>query len=90
MKQLLPHIRIGLNERSRCVLVIDDYELFDFISDYLGDECALPHESHSSKARQGGEVVTMYFPASVEPAAVEQCLFKLTPDEIERIYKLNN
>ena len=32
----------------------------------------------------------MYFPASVEPAAVEQCLFKLTPDEIERIYKLNN
>lgn len=90
MKQLLPHIRIGLYERSRCLLVIDDYELFDFISDYLGDECDLPHESQSSKARPGGEVITMYFPTSVEPAAVEQCLLKLSPDEIERIYKLNN
>ena len=90
MKQLLPHIQIGLYEQSRCVLVVDDYELFDFISDYLGDECDLPHESQSWKARPGGEIITMYFPLSVASAAVEQCLLKLSPTEIERIYSLNN
>lgn len=90
MKQLLPHIQIGLYEDSRCVLVIDDYELFDFISDYLGDGCDLPHESQSSEARTGGEVVTVYFPLSVASAAVAQCLLTLSPAEIERIYRLNN
>jgi hypothetical protein len=34
--------------------------------------------------------ITMYFPLSVESAAVEQCLLKLSPAEIERIYRLNN
>jgi len=90
MKQLLPHVQIGLDEQSRCFIVIDDYELFDFISDYLADECGLPNESHSSMARPGGEVITMYFPLLAKAAAVEQCLLKLSPAEIERIYKLNN
>ncbi|MBZ2206775.1 hypothetical protein [Massilia soli] len=90
MKQLLPHIQIGMYEQSRCVLVVDDYELFDFISDYLGDECDLPHESQSSEARPGGEIITMYFPLSVAAATVEQCLLKISPAEIERIHRLNN
>ena len=85
MKQLLPHVQIGMYEQARCVVVVDDYELFDFISDYLGDECDLPHESHSSEARPGGDVITMYFPLSVKSAAVEQCLLKLSSAEIERI-----
>jgi hypothetical protein len=90
MKQLLPHIQIELNEDNRCIVVIDDYELFDFISDYLGDECDLPHEYQTSKTRPGGEVVAMYFPLAVTSAAIEQCLLKLSPTEIERIYSLNN
>jgi hypothetical protein len=90
MKQLLRLIQIGLYEESQCVLVIDDCELFDFISDYLGDECDLPHESQSLKTRPGGEVVAMYFPQSVASAAVEECLMKLSPIEIERIYSLNH
>lgn len=77
-------------EQSRCVLVVGDYELFDFISDYLGDECDLLHEFQSSEARPGGEVITMYFPLSVASAVVEQCLAKLSPAEIERIYRINN
>lgn len=90
MKQLLPHVQIGMYEQTRCVLVVDDYELFDFISDYFGEECDLPHEFHSSEPRPGREVITMYFPLSVKSAAVEQCLLKLSPAEIERIYRLNN
>lgn len=90
MKRVLPHIEIGLNEDNRCFAVIDDYELFDFISDYLGDECDLPHEYQTSKTRPGGEIITTYFPASVTAAAVERCLLKLSPAEVERIYRLNN
>lgn len=90
MKQVLPHIQIGLNEDNRCSVVIDDYELFDFISDYLGDECDLPHEYLTSKTRPGGEVVTMYFPPAVTAAAIEQCLLKLSPAEVHRIYGINN
>lgn len=90
MKQVLPHIQIGLNEDNRCMVIVDDYELFDFISDYLGDGCDLPHEFQTSKTRPGGEIVTMYFPPLVTAAAIEQCLLKLAPTEVERIYGLNN
>lgn len=90
MKLLLPHIHIGSNAQGRVFLVVDDYELFDFISDYLGDECDLPHEYQSSVQRPGGEIITMYFPVSTAEVEVEQHLLKLSSQEIERIYKLNN
>jgi hypothetical protein len=90
MKQVLPHIQIGLNQDNRCLLVVDDYELFDFISDYLGEECDLPHDYQTSETRPGGEVVTMYFPSSVTATGIEQCLSRLSPAEVERIYRLNN
>jgi hypothetical protein len=90
MKQLFPHVRIGMDDEDRCVVVIDDYELFDFIADYLGDECDLPHEFHASTTRPGGEVISMYFPLSIPYAAIEDCLSRLSRTEIERIYGLNN
>jgi hypothetical protein len=90
MKRVLPHIQIGLNEDNRCLVVIEDYELFDFISDYLGDECDLPHDFQTLETRPGGDVVTMYFPSSVSAVVIEQCLLKLSPSEVERIYGLNN
>jgi hypothetical protein len=90
MRQLLPHIQIGLDEESRVLLVVGDYELFDFISDFLGDDYDLPHEYQSSALRPGGEIVTMYFPLAVAATEVEEKLLKLSPQEIERIYRLNN
>ncbi len=90
MKLLLPHIHIGLDAQRRVLLVIHDYELFDFVSDYLGDDCDLPHEYQSSVQRPGGEIITMYFPLSTTGTEVEHHLLKLSPQEIERIYKLNN
>jgi hypothetical protein len=90
MRPLLPYIQIGRDEGGRVFLVIGDYELFDFISDYLGDECDLPHEYQKSAARHGGEIITMFFPLAVTPAEVEVHLLRLSPAEIERIYRLNN
>ena len=90
MRQLFPHVQIGMDEDDRCIVVIDDYELFDFISDYLGEECDLPHECHLSTTRPGGEVISMFFPLSTPCAAIEACLSTLSRTEIERIYSLNN
>ena len=72
------------------MVVIEDYELFDFISDYLGDECDLPHEYQSSKLRPGGEVVTMHFHTGVTAKEIEKSLLRLSPAEVEQIYGLNN
>ena len=90
MKQLLPYVHIGFYQNKRCMVVIDDYALFDFIDDYLTEECALPYECVAFLPRPGGEIVTMYFPASLSPEAIEQCLLELPISQIVRIYASNN
>jgi len=90
MKQVLPHVQIGLSDDGRVLVVVGDYELCDFIEDYLGDECDLPYEYRSTIERPGGEIITMYFPVSVRFSDVEANLAKLSPQRIEDIYRLNN
>lgn len=90
MKQILPYISVGLDEGNRCVIVIEDYELFDFVEDLLGDECDFSYEYRTSKERPGGEIITMFFPLVVAPETIESSLSSLSPAEVERIYKLNN
>lgn len=90
MKQILPYISVGLDEENRCVVVVEDYELFDFVEDFLGDECDLSYEYRTSKERPGGEIITMFFPLGVAPEIIEASLANLSPAEVERIYKLNN
>jgi hypothetical protein len=90
MKLVFPHIQVELSDDNRCMMIVDDYELFDWVSDHLAEECDVRVEYFSSRARPGGEIVTMYFPLSVSANVIEQCLSKLSPDDIERIYRLNN
>lgn len=90
VNQIFPYISVGLDDKNRCIVVVEDYELFDFIDDFLGDECDLPYDYRTTKERLGGEIVTMYFPPDVTPETIERNLLKLSPGEIERIYKLNN
>jgi len=90
VKQILPYISVGLDDEGRCVVVVEDYELFDFVEDFLGEECDLSYEYRISRKRPGRENISMYFPLGVTPAEVETSLSSLSPAEIERIYKLNN
>ena len=90
MNQILPYISVGLDDENRCIVVVEDYEVFDFLDDFLGEECDLQWEYRSARERPGGQVVTMYFPLSVTPDDVAQNLLKLSPEEIEQVYKLNN
>lgn len=90
MKQVLPHIQIGRHNDEHVIVAVGDYELADFIEDYLGDDCDLPYDYRTTAERRGGEIITLHFPASVLLEEVEGSLIKLSSDEIERIYRLNN
>lgn len=91
MKQVLPHIQTGRHNDEHVIVAVGDYELADFIEDYLGDDCDLPYDYRTTAERPGGEIITLHFHASVLLLEeIESSLIKLSPDEIERIYRLNN
>ena len=90
MKQILPYISVGSDEGNRCVVVVEDYELFDFVEDFLCNEHDLSYEYRTSKERPGGEIIAMFFPLGVSSGDIEVILSRLSPAEVERIYKLNN
>lgn len=90
MKQILPHIQIALHNDQHVIVVVDDYELADFIEDYLGDDCDLPYDYRTTIERQDGEIITLHFPASALLQEIEGGFTKLSSDEVERIYRLNN
>ena len=59
MTQVLPHVQIGLHNDEHVIVVVGDYELADFIEDYLGDECGLPYDYRTVRERPGGEIITI-------------------------------
>ena len=89
MKKILPHIQIGLHNDEHLIVVVGDYELADFIEDYLGDDCDLPYDYRTTAERPGGEIITLHFPASVQLQTIVVSLNRLSSDEIEGIYRLN-
>lgn len=90
MREILPHIKIGLHETGEVVLVVEDYELFDFIDDYLSDECDVSAESFKFADRVGGEVVTAFFAHSTTIEQLEAALSRVSPETVQSIYRLNN
>lgn len=89
MKQVLPYIQIGMHN-DKPVVVVGDYELADFIEDYLGDDCNLPYDYRTTVERQGGEIITLHFPTFARLQEIEDSLKKLSSGEVEDIYHLNN
>ncbi|WP_027363239.1 hypothetical protein [Desulfospira joergensenii] len=90
MKKILPHIEIGLDHYGAVAVSVEDYELFDFIDDYVTEECDLDWQDKTVKEASMGEVHTMYFNPKHSLVEVETALLKLNPKEIEKIYAINN
>lgn len=90
MKQVLPHIQIGMLNDEHVVVVVGDCELADFIEDYLGEDCDLPYDYRTTVERQGGEIITLHFPTSARLQEIEDSLRTLSSGEVEDIYRLNN
>jgi len=90
MKSILPHISIGHDEYSCVQVNIEDYELFDYVSDFLCEECDVEIDSLTETTNSQAEVRSMYFAKQFTLEDIEKHLKKLNPEYIEEIYALNN
>lgn len=90
MKDILPHIKIGTSAEGLVNLSIEDYELFDYIDDYLNEQCDIQYEYMSESDNPEEQVFTMYFSDKYNISEIESHLLNLEPKYLEEIYSLNN
>lgn len=92
MEHRQPHITIKKNQKDETIILVDDYELYDFINDYLCEERDFDFESYIGTDNHINEnkwnEINMGTKYSVEDLKKEIEL--IDNKEIERIYKLNN
>ncbi|MEM6290964.1 MAG: hypothetical protein AAGA54_06845 [Myxococcota bacterium] len=82
------HIKITATS-SKVELVVDDYELFDYLDDLL-TERGLEYEFSSEQIYEGRKVYKMHFGECVAEAELAEVVERLPQQEIERISALNN
>ncbi|MEM9360842.1 MAG: hypothetical protein AAGB04_32120 [Pseudomonadota bacterium] len=90
MKQILPHVKLGLDQHGAAVISVADHELFDFIDDYVNEGCGLICEYVSVYEIATGEMLTMHFHPRYSVEDIESALKKLSPKKVEEIYAINN
>jgi len=74
---------------GRLTLRIDDWELFDFIDDYLTDH-DLEYDYLTEEEVGSVRWNVLHFSRSIDPARLKEVLDLIDPDEIERIWRINN
>lgn len=82
------HIQVEV-KNERVQLVIDDYELFDFVDDFVTD-AGLEYEYTSEEERRGRKHYLMHFALGVPVEQVSEMLDGLDDAEVQRIWSLNN
>ena len=86
----LPHIKYGTNDKGNLYVSVEDNELFDYVDDYLTEECSIEYEHLISSENNGIPVYTMLFSKETNSIVLETVLNNLSIVEIEKIYKINN
>lgn len=83
----ISHIRVLQLEDEVLCIEVDDYELNDFVEDYLWDNFQIESEyiAHPSSSHNRS-----YYSKEVATEDLIKALSQLDLKEIERIYKLNN
>lgn len=85
----LSHLKLFKSEWKGLYFLIEDTELFDFIDDYLTEECDIENLNIEQSQIEGRNRYRVYFQPEMEKKLTSE-LEKLDIDEIERIRKLNN
>jgi len=67
------------------MLQVDDTELFDFVEDFLTEQCDLDYQ-----VVIGRKPHAIIFPRGISIDTVNSALSQLDPNEIERIFRINN
>jgi hypothetical protein len=85
----VPYIRCRLDEQGQVLVEVDDHELFDFIDDFLTEECGFD-DATVVFPTAGSVVHTIRLPPRYSMSDVTIALTKLDIGEAKRIYALNN
>jgi hypothetical protein len=81
---------VTLDESDGHVTIrIDDRELFDFIEDHLIDHGFIC-DYYSEQQSGCRHFFAMHFPAGVDHARLKEVIDSIDPQEIQRIWELNN
>ncbi len=86
----LPHIKVDQDNEGITKIEVEDTELFDFIEDYLTEDCDIEYDYMEMSKRNTLTVYTMFFSKNFPKEAIEAALAKLEPDQIENIFRINN
>ena len=86
----IPHINIGTNTEGNLFVEVEGTELFDYVDDYLTEECSIEYEHVIPSKNNGIPVYTMLFSKETNSIVLETVLNSLSVAEIEKTYKINN
>jgi hypothetical protein len=85
----LPHLKVFKSEWRELYILIEDTELFDFIEDYLTEDCGIDNIQSQQSHIVGKSRYRVYLQPELEKKLTSE-LKKLNVEEIEEIWKLNN
>jgi len=85
----IPHISLGKNEAGNLFVTVEGTELFDYVDDYLTDECNIEYSNATSSENNDISIYTMIFPEETNIHVLTKVLKDLQISEIERIYNIN-
>ena len=85
----IPHISLGTNKAGNLFITVEDTELFDYVDDYLTEECNIEYSNVTSSENNNISTYTMIFPEETNIHVLTKVLKDLPISEIERIYNIN-
>lgn len=85
-----PHIRVFKDTEGHLRVSVDDYELFDMLQDYLAEDCDFDVEATYLLPQSKGCDYTIVVLSGITQEQLVGAIQKLSLNEIERIYLLNN
>jgi hypothetical protein len=82
------HIKV--ENRDGCTIVtIDDWELFDYVEDFL-TEHGIEYDHFTEAVHEGRRNFSVHFSPDIPADRVSAILARISPEEAQRIWELNN
>ncbi len=87
MKQTLLEIE---ETEDHTVLIVKDYEVFDYLEDVLTEEHELEFSFMSEKDADGSMIYKMFFSKSTSNSKLRSTVNAIDAAKLKKIWKLNN
>lgn len=86
----IPHISSGTNSAGNLFISVEGSELFDYVDDFLTEECSIEYNHVTSSEYNDVTIYTMIFSKETNAHVLTTVLNHLSISEIERIYNISN